>query len=56
MIEDRNANTTAQLNQKVKNKEEVAPLCDGGGGAEGNISSDVGIKSDRNVITHRSKL
>lgn len=54
VIEDRNANTPAQLNQ-IKKKEEVAPLC-GGGGAEGNRSSDIGIKSDKYVITHRSKL
>lgn len=56
VIEDRNANTPAQLNQiKKKKREEVAPLC-GGGGVEGNRSSDIGIKSDKYVITHRSKL
>lgn len=55
MIEDRNANTPARLNQKKKEKkkEAVAPLC---GAAERNRSSDIGIKSDRNVITHHSKL
>lgn len=55
MIEDRNANTPARLNQKKK-KEAVAPLCGGGGAAERNRSSDIGIKSDRNVIAHHSKL
>lgn len=57
VIEDRNANTPARINQKKKGKKEaVAPLCGGGGAAERNRSSDIGIKSDRNVITHHSKL